>query len=43
MKTWKSKRTVCRGRKTGKFANKGKCSAFKRGTVRAGWSGKLFS
>lgn len=35
MKTWKSRRKVCRSRKSGKFAFKGKCSAYKRQKVRA--------
>jgi hypothetical protein len=36
MKTWKSKRTVCRSRKSGKFASRKKCGAFKRQKVRVG-------
>jgi hypothetical protein len=44
MKTWKSKRTVCRGTKTGKFASKGKCGAFKRQRVkRCCLTGLLFA
>ena len=35
MKTWKSKRRVCRSGKTGKFAFKGKCAAFKRTLVQS--------
>lgn len=35
MKTYKSKRTVCRGKSTGKFATKGRCGAFKKTKVRA--------
>jgi len=37
MKTRKFKRTVCRSRKSGKFAGKGKCKAFRRERVSAGW------
>ncbi len=33
-KTWKTKRSVCRSRKSGKFSAKGKCGSFKRGLVR---------
>ncbi len=36
MKTWKSKRMVCRARKSGRFSKKGKCSAFKRQKVSFG-------
>lgn len=43
MKTWKSKRTVCRSRKSGKFAPKCKCGMFKRSRIRAAKSGLLFS
>ena len=42
-KTWKSKRTVCRGTKSGKFASKGKCKAYKRTKVKSPFSGLLFS
>ena len=42
MKTWKSKRRVCRSRKSGKFANKGKCGAFKRSLVRSLHKSLLF-
>ncbi len=42
MKTWKSKRTVCRGSKSGRFANKGKCKAFKKTKVKRHWSDQLF-
>ena len=34
MKTWKSKRTVCRRTKTGRFSKKSKCAEFKRQRVR---------
>jgi hypothetical protein len=36
MKTWKSKRKVCRSRKRGRFARKGLCAAFKTQLVRIG-------
>jgi len=36
MKTWKSKRRVCRSRKSGKFSKKAKCCAFKWQHVRRG-------
>lgn len=42
-KTWKSKRTVCRGSKSGRFASKGKCKAYKRTKVKTKWFGGLFS
>ena len=42
MKTWKTMFTICRGKKTGKFANKGKCGAFKRQRVRRTKAGFLF-
>lgn len=42
MKTWKSKFFVCRSSKSGKFASKGKCKAFKKTKVRA-TRGLLFS
>lgn len=35
MKTWKSKKTVCRSSRSGKFASKGKCKAFKRQRIKA--------
>jgi hypothetical protein len=40
--TWKSKRTVCRGTKSGKFATKGRCGAFKRTKVKKPSFGCLF-
>jgi hypothetical protein len=43
MKTWKSKKTVCRSRKSGRFASRGKCKAYKRSKVKAGFFGSLFS
>lgn len=42
MKTWKTKRRVCRGRKSGRFASKGKCSAFKRTLIKVLKHGTLF-
>lgn len=42
MKTWKTKRTVCRSRKRGRFASKGKCGAFKRTKVKTSKWGFLF-
>ncbi len=42
-KTWKTKRTVCRGSKSGRFANKGKCKAYKKSKVKVGWFGSLFA
>jgi hypothetical protein len=42
MKTWKSKRTVCRGSKSGRFASKGRCKAFKRTKVKHYLHGGLF-
>lgn len=42
MKTWKSKKTVCRSRKSGKFARKGKCKAYKKQRVRRSIFGSLF-
>lgn len=43
MKTWKTKKTVCRATKSGKFSHKGKCGAFKKTKVRAFKFGNLFS
>jgi hypothetical protein len=42
MKTWKSKRTVCRSRKSGRFVRKPKCRAFRRQRVRSTKFGTLF-
>ena len=43
MKTWKSKKTICRRTKSGRFAGKKKCSAYKRQRVRkGGFLGTLF-
>lgn len=42
MKTWKSKRTVCRSRKSGKFVRKRKCGMFKRSKVKTSFFGALF-
>lgn len=42
MKTYKSKKTVCRSRKSGKFSHKKKCGMFKRAKVRAFKFGSLF-
>lgn len=36
MKTWKTKKTVCRSRKSGKFASGGHCRAYRRTRVRLG-------
>lgn len=41
MKTWKRKRTVCKSRRSGRFASKGKCGAYKRVKVKA-WHQTLF-
>jgi len=41
MKIWKTKRRVCRSKKSGKFVKRGLCAAFKRELVRA-TSGRLF-
>lgn len=41
-KTWKTKQTVCRGVKSGKFATKGRCGAFKLTKVKRHWTGFLF-
>jgi hypothetical protein len=42
MKNWKSKRGVCRSRKSGRFSVKGRCGAFKRTLVKAIKHGLLF-
>ncbi len=42
MKTWKSKMTACRSRKSGKFASKGKCGMYKKTKVRRVAFGHLF-
>lgn len=42
MKSWKGKFFVCRSSKSGKFAKKGKCKAYKRTKVRAVRAGLLF-
>ena len=42
MKTWKTKLSVCRSRKSGKFSAKGKCKAFKKSKVKVGFFGSLF-
>jgi hypothetical protein len=42
MRTWKSKRTVCRSRASGKFAGKRKCGMFKRTKVKVIAFGHLF-
>lgn len=34
MRTWKSKRTVCRSRRSGRFVRKGKCKAFRRQRIK---------
>lgn len=35
MKTWKSKRKVCRSKKSGKFVKRDLCAVFKRELIRA--------
>jgi hypothetical protein len=35
MKTWKSKRTVCRSAKSGRFVRKKKCGQFIRQRIKA--------
>ena len=35
MKTWKTKRAVCRSSKSGRFVGKKLCKAFKRSLVRS--------
>lgn len=42
MKTWKTKRKVCRSSKSGRFSFKGQCRAFKRTLVKAVKHGLLF-
>jgi len=42
MKSWKSKRTVCRSRKSGRFVGKKKCGQFKRQRVKIPHLGMLF-
>lgn len=42
MKTWKSKKTVCRSRKSGRFAGRKRCGMFKRTKVKAAKPGWLF-
>ena len=42
MKTYKSKRRVCRSSKSGRFSFKGKCKAFKRDLVKTIKDGLLF-
>ena len=42
MKTYKTKRTVCRASRKGRFAKKGMCKAFKRTLVKAVSNGFLF-
>jgi hypothetical protein len=42
VKTWKTKRTVVRSRKSGRFSDKGWGKAYKRQKVRA-WHHELFS
>lgn len=34
MKTWKTRRSVCRSRKSGRFVRRKKCGQFKRQRVR---------
>ena len=43
MKTWKTKKTICRRTKSGRFAAKKKCGQFKRQRVKSGgFLGTLF-
>lgn len=42
MKTYKTKRTVCRSRKSGRFSRKKKCGMYKKTKVRAFKFGDLF-
>jgi len=42
MKSWKSKKSVCRSRRSGRFSFKGKCGAFKKQLVKALSHGTLF-
>lgn len=42
MKTWKTKKRVCRSRRSGKFVKRGLCGAFKRTLVKAVSNGTLF-
>jgi hypothetical protein len=43
MKTWKTKKTICRRTKSGRFASKKKCGQFKRQRVKSGgFLGALF-
>lgn len=42
MRTWKTKRTVCRSRKSGRFVAKKMCNAFKRSVVKTLKAGTLF-
>lgn len=42
MKTWKTKKTVCRSKKSGRFVRRKKCGQFKRQRIRAGFLDKLF-
>jgi hypothetical protein len=42
MKTWKTKRRVCRSTKSGRFSVKGRCRAFKRTLVKTLKHGLLF-
>lgn len=34
MKSWKSKRTICRKTQSGRFAKKAKCGAYQRQRIR---------
>lgn len=43
MKTWKTKKTVCRSRRSGRFVRRKKCGMFKLHRVRAAGLGNLFA
>lgn len=42
MKTWKTLIEACRSRKSGRFASKGRCKAYKKTKVKAATKGRLF-
>lgn len=42
MKTWQTKKTVCRSNKTGRFVRKPKCRQFRRQRVRRSFMATLF-
>lgn len=43
MKTWKSKKTVCRSRRSGRFVRRRKCGQFKRQRIGLAKLGNLFT